>query len=338
MESEVLKDLHQFCKDIGEAGETGKIESHTVLQKYVSRLNSIFRLSGSGQTIADLVKEYVEAGPGKFLATQMYAELGMTTRQDKKAADQSLRRLSEKNLVTECGEQRGCWRPVQNTLERINWREADPDDIIPMKWPLGIEQHFTLYPTNVIILAGEKNSGKTAYCLNTAYMNVNLPYPINYFSSEMAAQELAVRIRMFPNQDVFDRINFYPLNVEAVVDVIDPDAINIVDFLEVEDEFWKIARRIRQMWQKLRKGIVLVAIQKDADARYGRGKAFSAEKARVYITMTKRLNMTLEEIKNFKGDVKPDGKVIPYMFGPNGSILPKPPPPPKPKPAPPQPQ
>ena len=130
----------------------------------------------------------------------------------------------------------------------------------------------------------------------------------------MAAQELAVRINMFPSKEPFTKVDFMPLDYEAITDMIEPDAINIIDYLEVEDDFWKVASRIRKIWQKLNKGIVILALQKDPDSKYGRGKMFSSEKARVYVTMTKRQNMTLEEIKNYKGKKKPDGTIIPYLF------------------------
>ena len=314
-----MDELTKLIHEMGQAVDSGVV-SHTQLHKFTTRLNAIYRQTGSGQALAEMVREWVETGNGKFYTNQLCAELGLVARQDKKAADMALRRMAEQGVIKPCSDQRGCWRPITNIREKINWREADPTDIIDLKWPLKLEQHFTLYPTNIVICAGEKNSGKTAFVLNTAYMNHDIDLPITYFSSEMAAQELAVRIGYFKKKERFDNVSFYPLDVDSMVDVIEPDSINIVDFLEIEDEFWKVARRIRQVWQKLRRGIAIICIQKDPDARYGRGKAFSTEKARVYLTMTKKQNMTLEEVKNYKGDKKPDGLVIPYQFGEDGML------------------
>lgn len=225
------------------------------------------------------------------------------------------------NLLEDFYDFRGCWRPVVSKIEEIDWQAAQPDDTIPLIWPLGLEDYFTLYPTNVIVIAGEKNSGKTSFALNLAYLNaLNSPLPIHYFSSEMLAQELSVRVSKFPSSEPFKNTHFFPLPYDSEPDIIEPDAINIVDFLEVEDEFWRVGKKIRKMWEKLKKGIVVVAVQKDPDARLGRGKAFSAEKARVYLTMTKQQKMTLAEVKNFKGDKKPDGMVIPYQFGPDALL------------------
>ena len=320
MEPEMLNELQLLCKDMQEASESGEIQSANLFKKYVAHLNSIYRQSGSGQSIADLVREWVDSGQGRFFTKQIFAELGLTSRSDKKAGDMALRRLVEKGILKECGEQRGCWRPVACTVDQIDWQSADSQDVIPLKWPLGLEQYFTLYPSNVCVIAGEKNSGKTAFMMNVVDMNPDIGLPVHYYSSEMLAQELKVRVEMFKNPKAFEQAKFFPLIFDEVVDVIDPDAINIIDYLEVEDEFWMVAKKIRKMWQKLQKGIVLVALQKDPDSRYGRGKAFSSEKARVYMTMTKKQNMTLEEIKNFKGDANPGGLVIPYQFGEHGSL------------------
>lgn len=320
MEPELLNELQMLCKDMYEASLTNEIASHTLLQKYVAHLNSILRKNGTGQSVADLVKEWVEVGQGKFYSSHMFAELGLTTRADKKAADMALRRIAKRGIVVECGEQRGCWRTVTNGITELDWEQADIEDVIPLKWPLGLEQYFTLYPTNVIVCAGEKNAGKTSFMLNLAYLNAESKLPIVYFSSEMAAQELKVRLSLFPSQEPFKRVKFFPLEYHSLTDVIQPDAINIVDFMEVDEEFWLVGKKIRQMWERLTTGIILVAVQKDPDAKLGRGKAFSTEKARVYITMTKKQVMTLVEVKNYKGAKKPDGLVISYQFEKNALL------------------
>jgi hypothetical protein len=321
MEADLLNELQLLCKDVYEASQTGEITSPTLLRKYVTHFTQILRNSGTGQTIADLVADWLEQGQGKFYSKQMYAELGLSTRADKKAADMALRRMAEKNIVQPCGETRGCWRPVAVVVEEIDWESAETTDIIPLIFPLDLHEHWTLYPTNVVVVAGEKNSGKTSLMLNLIYLNaLTIGMPMVYFSSEMAAQELKVRVKAYPSREPFRQTTFKPLDYDSVVDVIEPDAINIIDFLEVEDEFWLVGKKIRKMWEKLQKGIVIVAVQKDPDSKLGRGKAFSTEKARVYLTMTKRQNLCLEEIKNYKGDKKPDGMVIPYQFGINALI------------------
>jgi hypothetical protein len=335
MDADLLNDLQIFCKDAYEASLTGEIASHTLLKKYVATLNSIFRKSGSGQSVADMVKEWLAGDRGKFFTKDVYIDLGFTTRTDKNAVNMALIREMEKGNLVKCGDKRGCWRPTVTTMEPINWRDANPNASIHLVWPLELDQYFDLYPTNIVIIAGEKNAGKTAFCLNFAYLNhADCPMPIHYFSSEMMEQELAVRVCKFPEQEPFDRVHFWRLEYETVVDMIQPNCINIIDFLEVTDEFWLVGHKIRKIWEKVENGIAIICIQKDPDAKLGRGKAFSTEKARVYLTMTKKQLLTLEEVKNWKNDVRNPGLVIPYRFRKDGIIerkqtlqpLPKPPP------------
>jgi hypothetical protein len=67
---------------------------------------------------------------------------------------------------------------------------------------------------------------------------------------------------------------------------IGPDhKIYIVDYLEVNDNFWEIGKMIRKIHDKLRDGICFIAIQKKTNAYLGRGAEFSLEKARLYLSL-----------------------------------------------------
>jgi hypothetical protein len=67
--------------------------------------------------------------------------------------------------------------------------------------------------------------------------------------------------------------------------VIKPNDINIIDFLEIHDDFWKIGGMIKGIYDKLDNGIAVIAIQKDPIKEHGVGATRSLEKARLYLTM-----------------------------------------------------
>ena len=140
---------------------------------------------------------------------------------------------------------------------------------------------------NVCVVAGTQDSGKTAFALNFVAMNMNRGMDIKYQTSEMGGKELVDRLIKFEN---------IPLNDWASVDFrecatnfhdnILPNGINIIDYLEVTDSFWMVGDMVKKIFDKLDKGICLIAMQKDFKAELGRGGTFGLEKPRLYVTMT----------------------------------------------------
>ena len=95
---------------------------------------------------------------------------------------------------------------------------------------------FNIYPKNIIIVAGATNAGKTALLLNVVRMNMDR-YEVIYFSSEMGEQELRLRLEKFGQ--ALNSWKFKPIERPTrFSDVIVPDAINIIDYLELTEDFY----------------------------------------------------------------------------------------------------
>ena len=65
----------------------------------------------------------------------------------------------------------------------------------------------------------------------------------------------------------------------------EPHKIYIVDYLEVHENFYEIAKPIRKIHEKLGDSLCFIGVQMKAGSTLGRGGDFSAEKARLYLTM-----------------------------------------------------
>jgi len=118
---------------------------------------------------------------------------------------------------------------------------------------------------------------------------------ITYLNSE-SPDELRRRVQCFPDcKNVFNNMAVYE-RMDNFADMIDPDGLNIIDYMEINDEFYKVGQLIADVYRKLNKGVAFIAIQKTHGAEYGRGGAFTAEKARLYLN--------LEENKPFGGICK----------------------------------
>jgi hypothetical protein len=235
------------------------------------------------------IREWVSATFGIFSATMCYKEQQIATSEDKHKVRTILGRLVDEGIIERYGNKNGQFRRIETETDEIDWRNADTNEY-DMQFPLGIERLVKVYPGNIIVLAGASNSGKTAYLLDLIRLNQNKK-KVTYFSSEMGAQELKLRLKMFEDDCPMSDWNFKAVERSSdFADVIDPGNLNIIDFMEVYEDFWKIGGWIRDVHKKLDGGVAVIAIQKksntkDSEQRFGRGGELTIEKPRLYLAM-----------------------------------------------------
>jgi hypothetical protein len=141
-----------------------------------------------------------------------------------------------------------------------------------------------LFPKNIIVCAGSQNAGKTTFALNLAYLNRD-KFKTRYFSSEMGAEELKKRLELFEcDQCDWDKVQFFERSTKFA-DVIEPNALNIIDYLEISSEFWLVAEEMRLIYEKLNNGLAVICLQKTAGKNAGRGGDFGLEKPRLYLNL-----------------------------------------------------
>ena len=130
----------------------------------------------------------------------------------------------------------------------------------------------------------------------------------------MGALELRSRLAGFePHVSNGDwRFNAYERS-DGFEDVIQPDALNIIDFLEMGTDFWKVGEKIMAIWKRLRNGVAVILIQKSRDSDFARGGEFSIEKARLYLTLDKGNPYNFAKIVSAKNWVNP--QVNPNGYG-----------------------
>jgi hypothetical protein len=175
------------------------------------------------------------------------------------------------------------------------------------------------------VVAGEPNAGKTAWLLNVAYENQN-DHEVHYFSSEMGADELKDRLLKFEETNMCRldgwKTRFWDKSGDFA-DAIKPNAINIIDFLELHDKFWEIGGKIREIYDRLDRGIAIVALQKNPTQvlkdgtvknEWGLGALRAAEKARLYFTMNTGNVAVIKKAKNWKSKVNPNGMMMRYTL------------------------
>jgi len=290
-----------------------------------AKVQSAFkRIEKQERNLAAEIRDWVLTTNGHFMTTDCHRELQLTTRDHMKAATMALLRLceGEKPLLERFGNKRGCYRRIETEIEEVNFLHAPTDDF-PLVLPLGIDTYCKLYPGNIVMVAGSKSAGKTAFLLNIVKENMN-QHEVIYFNSEMGDTEFRKRLELFEDMKLSDW-NFRAYHrASNFADLITPEKkIFIVDFLEVTTDFWKVAQYIQEIHKKLKDGIAIIALQKSDGKDTGRGGDFSKEKARLYLSLDylpeqKANRIKITDAKAWRTNINPRGMCRNYKLA-NGS-------------------
>jgi len=208
-------------------------------------------------------------------------------------------------------------------LEPIDYTDASTSVEFVKFWlPFKLHDYVGILPGNIIIIAGAPNAGKTALIMNILKNNRNNFKDIHYFNSEVDKEELKLRLGKFD-------IGLNDWGMKAWVrasdfsDVIRPGRgnLNVIDFLEVHDEFYKVGQYIKDIHSKLDGAIAVIALQKNAGQDNGLGGFRSMEKARLTISMDNG-KMKVTKAKNFITQVNPNGFIAEFSLSNGCRFLP----------------
>lgn len=260
------------------------------------------------------VMRWVSLSSGDFTVADVYRDLGVVRTEDKETCQSVLRDLLMNGEIERCGKRSGWYRKREVGIEAINL-DAKESPEIDLWLPFGLHRDVIIQPKNIVVVAGETNSGKTGLLFNFCYMNRNR-HKIRYLASEMTPNEIRDRIALFSqDRSEWAKIDFFERG-ENFHDAIDPDGINIIDFLEVHDAFYAIGGDIKRIFDALRNGVAIIAIQKRSGEMYGRGGEFTLEKARLGLSLFThgRLpngivgSVRVTKSKNYRPGRNPEGK------------------------------
>ena len=242
--------------------------------------------------VAPAVRNFIMKTEGEFTTTYVYTELGLrgnTTRQ--KAAHTALLRMKKEGLIESVGKSAGRYRRILVDAPVMEWREASREEY-EIEYPLGVHEVHATYGGELGILAGEKNSAKTSYLMQMAYLNRNR-HKVHYFHSELSENQLRVRIDKFNHytgttDDEWDKIDFRSRTVNFS-QVIEPDELNIVDYLHRTDEFFLMGQDVDAIFRKMhrREGYCMIGLQKKTYNEWGLGGEQPLARPNLYMTMFK---------------------------------------------------
>lgn len=256
-------------------------------------------------------RDWLAHCPGEFSAYVFGKELGIS---DTELRDEVISNLCAMGLIDHSGRRRGSYIIAQNDCPRIDWQTAT-DDWYPLWLPLGISELAGTRKKNIVIIAGETNAGKTAIVLNTVHKNLvpngGRHEQVFYFNSEMGPDELRGRLLNI-DRDTYHWYGLEPFErVKDFHQVIKPEGLNIIDFMEVTQDFSMVADWITKIHAKLTTGVAIICLQKKKDSDTGRGGEFTLEKCRLGLSLSYNHGVNACKIvkcKNPIGATNPQGQ------------------------------
>lgn len=264
--------------------------------------------------LANTVREYIDATEGIFTTSQIYTDLGIFSSTEKGNVRQILKRLREGKIIESCGNRAGTYRVINGVLEEMDLKNAQGEDL-SLWLPLDLHNVTNIMPGNIIVVTGDPDAGKTAFLLNTIHQNLDL-WQCHYFNSEMGAFEMRKRLDLFQDFPIGHR-NFHPYErSDCFEDVIKPgkNTLNVIDYLEVTEDFFKIGSHLNAIHKNLDGAIAIVAIQKkNRDSESPLGGQRALEKPRLVISLSagsrnEPNRATILKCKNRKTDHSMIGK------------------------------
>jgi len=262
--------------------------------------------------LVDRIHEWIAGTHGWFSYDDLDRELNIRAGNEKDNRRKIVQRFKESGVIEFHPNENKKLRYVNNAAAPILFKNAYGRQPMDIQFPFGIENYFNCYPKNIIVVAGAPDAGKTAWLLNLIRMNQNR-HLIHYFSSEMGDTELATRLEQFHGLDLDDWSFQAKERSSHFADIISPDDINIIDYMELTSEVYLVAEYLREIHDKLKNGIAIVALQKKRGADLGRGGEFSLEKPRLYLSMDAGV-MKIQKAKNWATSENPNRKVINFKI------------------------
>jgi hypothetical protein len=220
------------------------------------------------------------------------------------------------------------YRAIDREYTSIDWLNASEAPPLAIRWPYGIRDntsfgfdgHVVISPGDIVVIAGVSNMGKSAMCLNLLWNNMDT-YPCTLMGNEYEAGKFKRRVAHMnwanpvdgQGEPKFELIERY----DNWADIIRPDNINIIDWINLGDAFYQIGAIIQGIKAKLRNGIAVIVLQKTETKSLGLGGGFSEHLASLYLLIDQG-RLTVRKAKEWY-EVNPNGKMYGFQIEDAGS-------------------
>ena len=269
--------------------------------------SALKRANDRSVNLTQEVKDLIMTTKGNFMTTYIYNCLHLTTREEKKTVSVILSRLVKDGVIESVKKNAGHYRIIDKDCEEIDYLSAS-EEPLPILMPLKEHELVEILPGNIILIAGEPNAGKSSWLFNLVKLNMHR-FDVHYFNSEMSKEELRKRLLNFDEVKINEwKWHIYE-RADNFADVIKPGRgkINIIDYLEIYEDFWEIGKFINDIHKKLDGAVAVIAIQKNPGVNTGLGGFRTLEKPRLALAISHG-RMDIVKAKNWKTPENPNNK------------------------------
>ncbi len=245
----------------------------------------------------EAVRSFLSLTHGTIRLKDIQEGMGIGTEEGKVYLRVIMSRLAENDFVKRLGKHDGNYRITELPKKPIEWWKVENVQTLKLGFPLdpdtqsgfGFADNIVTYPKDLHVVTGVSNQGKTAYCLNFILENMD-NYPCRYITSEFNAVKFKDRMARYNWANILDengepKFETIPLEDEYYEDQIDPDKINVIDWINLPGDFWQIGTIMRSIQSKLNNGMCLISLQKSEEKTLGRGGDFSRDLASFYLAI-----------------------------------------------------
>ena len=262
-------------------------------------------------TIAERTREYIAVTDGWFELQHLYKELHLVTPKEQGAAKITVKREYDKGLIEKHGKKNGVYRKPDYDCEEIDWINAD-DTPAKIIFPLDLHEHVAVYGGDLIVIAGNWNVGKSAFMMETARLNLDI-WLMDFLTSEMKGPRFKKRMRLMRDHlgtdwDAFNAQVRVRGREGAFHDVIDANKLTLIDYMHLNEDFFRVGAHLKEIEKKLDNGIAIVALQKNKGAEYGYGAEKGLQTPTLYITIDDG-TVKIVKAKDWATESNPNGKI-----------------------------
>lgn len=265
--------------------------------------------------LTERAKEYVEACTGEFTAWSLAKELGIQSIDDR---DSIMSDLCALKLCEPTGRKNGTFVPVSAAAPEIDWLNAK-EEYEPLLLPFGLHRAAGVTQRSLVLVAGETNTGKSYMSMLIAHMNLKQnggAYDKIYFwNSETTPGAIRANAKRVDYDVEHWRGLLVKERTEDFHHVIEPDGFNIIDYLQIEEDFYLVGKRIKHIFDALRTGLCVIFIQKKKGQPLGIGGAFTQHKPALGLTLTEQHGIVACKITKLKFPLRfPNAEGMEYDF------------------------
>jgi len=253
--------------------------------------NPKFETNPEIRSVRAKIQGFLDYVDGSFNINEVYISLDAKTADEKNAIRQALFREKQAGTIEKAGSH-GLWRKIESQVEWFDLSEVRGKGPEPLKvvMPLGLHGLISLYPGDMIVIAGRTSCGKSSFALEFASSNL-AGQKVKYCSNELTIESVQERAGL-DGIDLFSLKGLsFTKRYDNFHDLVEPGAINIVDYLSApgsgnEPQYYSIPHLLTKIHNKLDgKGLVLVCIQKDPGRAAGEGGFKTLHRSNLYMTL-----------------------------------------------------